>query len=153
MYSWVQLWHGPINHDITYGTAMTAAEHTDFKLTTDTPYLTLTGKLRGVCCEDQGENWPCYMTITITVTITITIKAPHCIPYIAASLCSDLPAKTATLMAKLVSLHLPVNSLPPIIPVSLITGMDAHNSSPGVDKWGTWQVFILLSELLMKLLW
>ena len=32
---------------------MTAAEHiTDFKLTTDTPYLALTG----VYCEDLGEN-------------------------------------------------------------------------------------------------
>ena len=37
---------------------MTSAEHeSDLKLTTDTPYLTLTGELWGVCCEEIGENW------------------------------------------------------------------------------------------------
>ena len=40
---------------------MTAAQHkADIELTKDTPYLALTGELLGVCCEDFGENWPCY---------------------------------------------------------------------------------------------
>ena len=28
--------------------------------TEDTPYLALTGELRGVFCENFGENWPRY---------------------------------------------------------------------------------------------
>ena len=32
----------------------------DLQLTTDTLYFALTGKLRGVYCEDLGENWTCY---------------------------------------------------------------------------------------------
>ena len=45
--------------DIAYGAAMVAAEHkSEFKLTTDTSYLALTGELWGVCCKDIGENWP-----------------------------------------------------------------------------------------------
>ena len=60
-YSPVSLQCGPIYHDITYGTAMTAAERkSHFKLTTHTPYLALTGKLWGVYYEDFGANWPCY---------------------------------------------------------------------------------------------
>ena len=40
---------------------MTATEHeSDFKPTTDTPYLALRGELWGVCCEDIVENWPRY---------------------------------------------------------------------------------------------
>ena len=40
---------------------MTTADHTsDLKLTTDTPYLILTGELYGVFCEDFWENWPHY---------------------------------------------------------------------------------------------
>ena len=40
---------------------MAAAEHeSDLKNTTDTPYLTLTGQLWGVCYEDIGENWLLY---------------------------------------------------------------------------------------------
>ena len=40
---------------------MTAVERKpDFKLTIDTTYLTLTGELWGVYCEDWGENWPRY---------------------------------------------------------------------------------------------
>ena len=40
---------------------MAAAEHkSDFKFTKDTPYLTLTGELWGVSCEDFGEKWSCY---------------------------------------------------------------------------------------------
>ena len=39
-------------------TSMTAPEpKSDFKLTTDTPYLTLTGELWGVYCDDLGENY------------------------------------------------------------------------------------------------
>ena len=41
---WLKL--GPIHHDIIYGTGITATEFkSDFKLTTDTPYLVLTGEL------------------------------------------------------------------------------------------------------------
>ena len=37
---------------------MTAAERkSDFKLTTDTPYLALTDELWGVFCKDSGKNW------------------------------------------------------------------------------------------------
>ena len=40
---------------------MTAAERkSDFKITTDTPYLALTDELSRVYCEDLGENWPRY---------------------------------------------------------------------------------------------
>ena len=36
---------------------MTGAKHeSDFKITKDTPYLTLMGELWGVCCEDFAEN-------------------------------------------------------------------------------------------------
>ena len=31
-----------------------------FKLTTDTPYLALTGEIWYVYCGDLGENWPHY---------------------------------------------------------------------------------------------
>ena len=42
------------------GTTMTAAERqSDLKLTTDIPYLALTGELWGVYCEDLGQNWLC----------------------------------------------------------------------------------------------
>ena len=45
---------------------MTAAEHeSDFKLTTDTPYLALTGELWSVFCEDIGENWLRYNGIAL----------------------------------------------------------------------------------------
>ena len=40
---------------------MTAAEcKSDFKHTTDTSYLALTGDLLGVSNENFGENWPRY---------------------------------------------------------------------------------------------
>ena len=32
----------------------------DIRITTDTPYLALTGELRGVYFKDFGENWPRY---------------------------------------------------------------------------------------------
>ena len=45
---------------------MTAAEQkSDIKLTTDTPYLALTGELRGVCCEDLGKNWASFNGTTL----------------------------------------------------------------------------------------
>ena len=64
VYSQVLLYHGPIYHDIAYGTAITVAEsESDFRITTDmtdTPYLALMGEQWGVFCEDFGENWPHY---------------------------------------------------------------------------------------------
>ena len=60
-YSQVPLERGPIYEDISYGTAITVTEsESDFRITTDTPYLALTDELWGVYCEDIGENWPCY---------------------------------------------------------------------------------------------
>ena len=48
-------------HDITHGTARTGAEsESDLRITINTAYLALTGKLWGVCCEDLGENWQRY---------------------------------------------------------------------------------------------
>ena len=32
----------------------------DIRITTDTAYLALMGKLWGIFCEDFGENWSCY---------------------------------------------------------------------------------------------
>ena len=37
-----------------------AKSESDFRITTDTPYLALTRKLWGVYGEDLRENWPCY---------------------------------------------------------------------------------------------
>ena len=37
-----------------------AERKTDFKITTHTPYLALTGELWGVYRDDLGENWPRY---------------------------------------------------------------------------------------------
>ena len=40
---------------------MTLAEsESDTRITTDTPYLALTGELWAVYCKDMGENWPRY---------------------------------------------------------------------------------------------
>ena len=50
MHNAVPLWRGLIYHNIIYGTGMTGAKFkSEFKLTTDTPYLT--GELWGVYCE------------------------------------------------------------------------------------------------------
>ena len=50
-------------------------ENKYFELTTDTPYLTLTGELWGVYCEYYGENWPYYhVTLTLTINYHITIQ-------------------------------------------------------------------------------
>ena len=38
----------------------TTERELDFELTTDTPYLALTGELWGICGEDFGENRPRY---------------------------------------------------------------------------------------------
>ena len=49
IHSQVPLWRGTIYHNITYGAAITGAEsESDFIITTDTPYLALTGELWGV---------------------------------------------------------------------------------------------------------
>ena len=49
---------------------MTPVEHeSDFKLTTDTPYLGLTGELWSVCCEEIGENWQLYHDTLLYITI------------------------------------------------------------------------------------
>ena len=37
-----------------------AESESDFKITSVTPYLALTGELWGVYCGDFGENWPRY---------------------------------------------------------------------------------------------
>ena len=51
-YRQVPLKHGPINDHITYGTVITVAgSESDFRITADTPNLTLTGELWGVFCE------------------------------------------------------------------------------------------------------
>ena len=48
-------------HNITYDTAIAVAESKSYiRITTDTPYLALTGELWGVYCEDFGENWQRY---------------------------------------------------------------------------------------------
>ena len=67
LYNQVPLQHGPIHHHTTHSTAITVITHStaitvtesasDFRITIDTPYLTLTGKLWGVFCGNFGENW------------------------------------------------------------------------------------------------
>ena len=42
-----------------------AERKSDFKLTTDTPYLALIGELWGVCCKDIGENLERYNGIAL----------------------------------------------------------------------------------------
>ena len=42
-----------------------AESESDIRITTDTPYLALTGELWGVYCEDFGENWPRYNGTTL----------------------------------------------------------------------------------------
>ena len=61
IYNPIPLQRGRIYDDITQGAAMTVAENeSDFNITRDTPYLTLTRELWGVCCDDLGANWPRY---------------------------------------------------------------------------------------------
>ena len=51
--------HGPIFYNITYRTPITLAQsESNFRITTDTPYLTCKDELWGVYCEDlKIENW------------------------------------------------------------------------------------------------
>ena len=76
-------------HDITYGTAMAVAElRWNFKFTTDTPYLALTGELWGVCCKDIGENWPHYngsALYLVSLLSTTTILFSPCTAYLPGS--------------------------------------------------------------------
>ena len=52
---------------------MTTTEHkSDFKLTTDTPYLALTGEVWGVYYENFEENWPHYNGTALYHDITHT---------------------------------------------------------------------------------
>ena len=49
---------------------MTAAQHqSGFQVTKDTPYLTLTGELCGIYCENCGQNWPCYNSTTLHISL------------------------------------------------------------------------------------
>ena len=49
-----------------YSTAVYETEHkSEFTLTKDTPYFALTGELWDVYCEDCGENWARYNSITL----------------------------------------------------------------------------------------
>ena len=60
----------PIYHDITYGTVITVAKSgSDYRITTYTPYLALTGELWVVCCEDFGENRPCFNGTALYLTL------------------------------------------------------------------------------------
>ena len=60
-YSRMLLKHGPIHLDIPYTIVMITRERkSNFWLTTDTPYLALTGELWGVYYENFEENWPRY---------------------------------------------------------------------------------------------
>ena len=42
-----------------------AESELDIRITTDTPYLALTGELWGVYCEDFGEKWSCHKGTTV----------------------------------------------------------------------------------------
>ena len=53
---------------------MTVAEsEADIKITTDTPYLALTGELWGLCCEDCGANWPRFDNTTLYFIAAILV--------------------------------------------------------------------------------
>ena len=55
----------------------------DIRITTDTPYLTLTGKLWGVFCEHLRENWPHYNGTSLYHIVLATedgiAKGLHCL--------------------------------------------------------------------------
>ena len=42
-----------------------AKDESHIRITIDTPYLALTGEQRGVYCEEMGENWPRYDSISL----------------------------------------------------------------------------------------
>ena len=46
----------------------------DFIITTDTPYLALTGELWAVFCEDFGENWLRYNGTALYLVGTYIFK-------------------------------------------------------------------------------
>ena len=61
-----------------------AASESHFRITTDTPYLALTGELYGVFCEDFGENWLPYNGTTLYLACTdinIFIKQVSFLPF------------------------------------------------------------------------
>ena len=65
-YSWVQLKRGSIYCHILHCSPVTDTEHkSEFVITKDTRYFTLTGTLCGVHCENFGENWPRYNSTTL----------------------------------------------------------------------------------------
>ena len=75
----MSLWRSLIHYDITSDTAITAAEsESDIRITTDTPYLALTGELWGVCCEDLGENWPRYNGTALYVQQLKVVSCAWC---------------------------------------------------------------------------
>ena len=49
----------------------------NIKLTKDTPYLTLTGELWGVFCEDFEENWPCYNDTALYYGYSSVVMVSH----------------------------------------------------------------------------
>ena len=54
---------------IEFWTLWTMAEsESDIRITTVTPYLTLTGELLGVFCDDFGENWVRYNSTALYLT-------------------------------------------------------------------------------------
>ena len=56
---------------------MTAAEPVSvFNLTTDTPYLALTGELWGVYCDDCGENWPRFNSTALYLAYHVVTELP-----------------------------------------------------------------------------
>ena len=69
-------WRSPIYHDIVISIAMRTVERkSDFKLTTDTPYLALTGELWAVHCEELGENCMFRMVFSRWSSLTFQCSA------------------------------------------------------------------------------
>ena len=50
-----------------------AESESDFAITTDNPYLALSGKLWSVFCEDCGENWPRYNSTELYCISTLKL--------------------------------------------------------------------------------
>ena len=85
-------WVDEIHHDIAYHTVITVPEiELDVRITTDTPYLTLTNELRGVYCEDLGENWPRYNGATLYLNYKGSLRKDL---IINMSTCPNLCIKT-----------------------------------------------------------
>ena len=49
----------------------------NFRITTDTPYLALTGELWSVYCEDLGENWPRYNGTALYLVTFASVCGRH----------------------------------------------------------------------------